>query len=97
MDRETLPCEHRLEETIRRFREALPGWWFSLGECDVSCDASCAPTRQSPDLALIPLDDRFNSGFHADVPQPSTLADALSIVMMEAVTARRARAQATSQ
>lgn len=82
--------EQHLEVTIRQFREALPGWWYSLGECDISCDASCAPTGLSPDIALIPRDERFNSGFHVDVHQPSTLAQALLHVMGEAVAARAA-------
>jgi hypothetical protein len=82
--------EQHLEVTIRQFRDTLPGWWYSLGECDISCDASCAPTDKSPDIALIPADERFNSGFHADVPQPSTLAQALLHVMSEAVAARAA-------
>lgn len=73
---------------IARFKQALPGWWYSLGECEKSCDASCAPTRESEDIALIPWDDRFNSGFHHDRPQPSTLAEALMVVMMNAVAAR---------
>lgn len=84
-----LPAERGLEAMIARFREALPGWWYSLGECEKSCDASCAPTRESDDLALIPYDERFNSGFHCDLPQPSCLADALGAVMREAVIARR--------
>lgn len=79
-----------LEDTIRQFRDALPGWWFSVCECDISCDASCAPTGKSPDLALIPQDERFNDGFHVDLAQPSTLAEALLHVMTEAVGARAA-------
>ena len=86
----TQACEQHLETTIRQFRDALPGWWYSLGECDISCDASCAPTGKSADVALIPNDERFDSGFHVDVPQPSTLAQALLHVMGEAVAARAA-------
>lgn len=87
--------EAHLEMTIQRFRDALPGWWFSVCECDISCDASCAPTGKSADLALIPHDERFNNGFHVDLLQPSTLAEALLYVMNDAVAARTtARAQA---
>lgn len=78
-----------LEAAIAEFKAALPGWWFSVCECQVSCDASCAPTTESPDIALIPVDDRFNSGFHADLPQPATLAAALRTVMREALEAKR--------
>ena len=67
-------CHTGIESAIAEFRTRLPGWWYSLGECQVSCDASCAPTSHSGDTALIALDERFNSGFHADLTQPSTLA-----------------------
>lgn len=77
-----------LEQAIDAFKRHLPGWWYSLGECQVSCDASCAPTPESEDINLIPLDDRFNSGFHVDLPQPSTLSDALRTVLEEAVAVR---------
>lgn len=79
-----------LEEAINRFKRELPGWWFSVGECQVSCDASCGPTRETPDIGLIPHDDRFNSGFHVDMEQPSTLAQALDVVRMDALKAKAA-------
>lgn len=44
-----------LDRAIAAFKEALPGWWFSFGECSVSCDASCGPDRQYADAFL--LDD----------------------------------------
>ena len=91
------PCENGLLQAIRDFRAALPGWWYSLGECDVSCDASCAPTRHSPDTALIAQDERFNSGFHCDVEQPSTLAEALRDVMQQALEAKALLSVAESQ
>lgn len=81
-------CHSGIEAAIAEFKQKLPGWWFSLGECQVSCDASCAPTSESADLALIPLDDRFNCGFHADIEQPATLEEALRQVMREALEAR---------
>lgn len=84
----SLKCHEGIENVIARFRRELPNWWYSLGECQVSCDASCAPTSESPDLALIPKDDRFNSGFHVDVPQPSKLSSALLIVLHEALAAK---------
>ena len=76
-----------LEAAIAEFKAALPGWWYSIGECQATCDASCAPTRESPHIALIPLDPRFDDGFHADLDQPSTCADALRTVMAEALAA----------
>lgn len=81
-------CHSGIENVIARFKRDLPGWWYSLGECQVSCDASCAPTSESGDIALIPQDDRFNSGFHVDVPQPSKLSSALLIVLHAALAAK---------
>jgi len=79
-----------LEEAIARFKADLPGWWFSVGECQVYCDASCAPTSETMDIGIVGIpgsDDRFNSGFHADLQQPSTLAEALDHVRREALEA----------
>lgn len=81
-------CHSGIEDAIAEFRKRLPNWWYSLGECQVSCDASCAPTSLSTDIERIPLDERFNSGFHADLRQPSTLAEALRTVMLEALVAK---------
>lgn len=75
-----------LEAAIRDFKAALPGWWYSVCECQVSCDASCAPTSESPHIELIrEAGDPFDSGFHADLRQPSTLAEALRDVMGQAI------------
>jgi hypothetical protein len=78
---------HGLELAIINFKLALPGWWFTVGECQVSADASCGPTRESEHLALIRLDKRFDDGFHADLPQPASMADALRNVMAQAASA----------
>lgn len=88
--------QNDLEATIAEFKAKLPGWWYSVCECQVSCDASCAPTTESPHISLIKprekglsarFDDPFDSGFHADIPQPSTLAEALRNVMEQALQA----------
>ena len=83
-----MDCHVGIESVIARFRQELPNWWYSLGECQISSDASCAPTKHSEDMRHIDEDDRFNSGFHADVPQPSTLTDALLIVLHDALAAK---------
>lgn len=81
-----------LEAAIGEFKAALPGWWYSVCECQVSCDASCAPTVESPHINLIrDSDDAFDSGFHADLRQPSTLAEALRNVMNQALVEIAAR------
>lgn len=76
-----------LEAAIAEFKAVLPGWWFTVGECQVSADASCGPTKESPHVGLISIDRRFDDGFHADLPQPSTLSDALRDVMAQALVA----------
>lgn len=76
-----------LASQIEAFRAALPGWWFTIGECQVSADASCAPSRESEHIMLIPLDRRFDDGFHADLPQPATMAEALADVQAQALEA----------
>lgn len=84
-----------LEVAIAEFKAKLPGWWYSVCECQVSCDASCAPTTESSHIDLIQTDEKglvlrrddpFDSGFHADLPQPSSLAEALRDVMNQALT-----------
>jgi hypothetical protein len=77
-----------LEAAIAEFKTALPGWWYSVCECQVSCDASCAPTTESPDVDLISRDPAFDNGFHADLLQPSSLAAALRDVMAQALAAK---------
>lgn len=92
--------QNDLETAILEFKEALPGWWYSICECQVSCDASCGPTTESPHIKLIrtderglvPVEDPFDSGFHADLAQPSTLATALRNVMAQAQTQIAVRA-----
>ena len=77
-----------IEQAIADFKAALPGWWFTVGECQVSADASCGPTTEAPQhIALIPLDHRFDDGFHADLAQPATMAEALQTVQQDALEA----------
>lgn len=94
-------CHTGIEETIAEFKRTLPGWWYSLGECQVSCDASCAPTKMSADIELIDIDKNFDAGFHVDILQPNTLSQALRAVMEDALDARRkalaARAKGSSE
>ena len=50
-----------LAAAIRDFKAALPGWWYSVCECQVACDASCAPTVESPHIALDMVTARENA------------------------------------
>jgi hypothetical protein len=77
-----------LEQALEAFNAEFPGWWWTVGECHISCDASMAPDRKGPDADL--LNHRFfDDGFHVDLLQPSTVADALFAAME---LARKARA-----
>ena len=80
-----------LTAAIERLRRELPGWWFTVGECQVSCDATVAPMGDGVDAHLIDdtdSDPRFDSGFDYDISQPSTLADALNGAIDDALAAR---------
>lgn len=83
---QTAPASN-LEAAIARFKAELPGWWFMVCECQMSCDAICAPTTESPQIDLIAVNPAFDSGFHADLVQPSSLAAALDHVRGQALAA----------
>lgn len=74
-----------LPAAIAEFKAALPGWWFSVCECQVSCDARIAPTTESPHISRVEFGNTFDEGFEVALPQPSTLAQALRHVMAEAL------------
>lgn len=76
-----------LEAAIIQFKADLPGWWFSVSECQVSCDASCAPTVESEHVQLVQTNPEFDDGFHADLRQPSSMAAALNDVRQQALAA----------
>ena len=78
-------------DAIERLRRELPGWLFTLGECQVSCDATVVPMGDGEDADLIAHRDaepRFDSGFDCDLRQPSTLAEALNGAIDDALEAR---------
>jgi hypothetical protein len=85
-----------LDEAIEAFNAEFPGWWFKVGYCHRSCDADMGldkydvgPDGGHPDSDLIEF-RTFDDGFSVDLPQPSTIAEALLHVMNEARCARRA-------
>lgn len=79
-----------LPAAIAEFKVALPGWWYSVCECQVSCDATIAPTVESQDINRVAFGSPFDHGFRVDLPQPSTLAQALRHVMNQALEAKSA-------
>ncbi|MEY9676060.1 hypothetical protein ABIE93_005994 [Bradyrhizobium elkanii] len=71
-----------LPSAIAYFHSKLPGWWFSVGACHVSADATvCPDTAGSDDDLLRTGDDDvtkfFDTGFDVDLLPPATMADAL--------------------
>lgn len=76
-----------LSQAIKDFEAALPGWWWTVGVCSVSRDASCGPDRAGPDAELLEL-RTFDEGFHYD-DREGTLASSLRYVMQQALDARK--------
>jgi hypothetical protein len=75
-----------LAAAIREFEAALPGWWWTVGSCGVSRDASCGPDLQGPDADLL-ANRAFDGGFHCD-DDDGTVAGSLRAVMQAALDAR---------
>ena len=72
---------------VSEFEAALPGFWWSVGQCSVGAHASCSVDGKGSQAALLegvmaatPLD----AGFHCDTSGGSP-AEALRDVMRQAV------------
>ena len=77
-----------LQTAIMEFEKQLPGWWYTLGICSVSRDASCGPDPNGPDASLLKI-RKFDCGFHCDDHDPDrTMACALRNVMAQALEAK---------
>jgi hypothetical protein len=80
-----------LDQAIELFTRELPGWWWSVGDCENSAHASCGPNRSGPDGDLIDIDSTiFDSGFHVNLRQPSVPAQALLAVLAQAKACKAA-------
>ena len=71
-----------LPAAIAYFHSRLPGWWFSVGACHVSADATVCPDTAGIDAWLFKTGDAavttfFDTGFDLDLLPPATMADAL--------------------
>lgn len=80
-----------LVKTIKEFEKTLPDWWWSLGTCHVSRDASCGPDSAGEDAYLLEIQDEigvfiFDEGFHCDCD--GTLSYALRNVIEQALSAK---------
>ena len=81
------PEDHTaLAVAIERLERELPGWWWSVGACHVSADASIGPDHKGPAAHLL-RDKIFDDGFHNDIPQPSSCAEALNSCIDDAMHA----------
>lgn len=79
---------------VAEFEKALPGFWWSVGQCSVGAHASCAVDGRGDQARLMegvkarePLDD----GFHCDTRGGSP-AEALRDVMHQALEHLAAKA-----
>lgn len=78
-----------LLDIISEFKAEFPGWWWSVGECHVSCDATVGPTTEAPDAWLL-QNREFDEGFQGDLRQPTTVENALLNAISIARQARSA-------
>lgn len=76
-----------LAAAIMEFERRLPGWWWSVGSCSVSRNASCGPDRNGPDAHLLQHRE-FDECFHHD--GAGDVTDSLRLVMEYALKRRAA-------
>ena len=75
-----------LAAAVVEFEAALPDWWWTVGVCSVSRDASCGPDLNGRDAHLLEF-KHFDSGFHHD-DRTGTVANSLRIVMKYALESK---------
>lgn len=56
-----------LHWAVAALRHAMPGWWFSVGLCALSGDASIGPDFRAPNAPSKAIIDKYDAGFHADL------------------------------
>jgi hypothetical protein len=65
-----------LEEAIETLQRELPDWWWSLGNCHISADATIGPDYAGRDAHLLKLKE-FDEGIDGSLLHPATVAEAL--------------------
>lgn len=75
------------EQELAKFAVEFPGWWLTGGVCSISCHCTIGPDAYGPDAALLSA-RQFDSGFDADIEQPTRMAVALRSAMDLARVAR---------
>jgi len=74
-------------QAIREFEAALPGFWWSVGQCSVGAHASCSVDGNGSQAFLlkgVKAGEPLDSGFHCDTIKGSP-TEALNDVMRQAV------------
>lgn len=72
-----------LAEAIAEFEKALPGFWWSVGQCSVGAHASCAIDSsgvQSDLLSGKPKGHPYDEGFHCDTIKGQPAAALLDVM-----------------
>ena len=70
-------------KAVEEFEAALPGFWWSVGQCSVGAHASCAVDGRGCQAHLlegVKAGEPFDDGFHVDT-NGGTPAEALRGVM----------------
>lgn len=76
-----------LAKAVSEFEAALPGFWWSVGQCSVGAHASCAVDGSGVQADLldgVKAGHPYDGGFHVDTNGGSP-AEALRAVMRSAV------------
>lgn len=74
-----------LDASLALVEDKLPGWWHTSGKCGLTCHASIGPDRA---FIAEPLLSRFDGGFDADLPNPTTQAIAVLVALFKALEAQ---------
>lgn len=89
-------CEPGSEEgligAVEQLYRDLPGWWFSVGNCHVSADATVGPDRTGVDSWLLQFKE-FDDGIDGSLPHPATVTDALRNAIDRALKAKQAKVE----
>jgi len=79
-----------LVTALARLERELPGWWWRVGACHVSADATIGPDSGGVDAWLLYLEETraFDEGIDCDLRQPATCGAALNGAIDKALELR---------
>ena len=79
-----MEAPNTIDECIAIIHRDLPGWWWTVGLCNLTGHASIGPDYNGPDrarlLAAFPV-DLFDAGFDADLAPGGSLQAACDALM----------------